>query len=113
MFSRHTEAADATKHEPPTTTPFLIRGEGEVYFHLSLLILYVQQYSMRAHPPEVIHDDPKEQPCSLQRDSPGSPLKTYHIQERRTPKSRMATIPAAPPGKPATIPSRTIPISYR
>src|SRR2546427_2245024 len=83
------------------------------YFRCSLLILYVQQYSLRAYSPEVIVVDPEEQSHPTWRDSPRSTNQTQHIQKRRTTKPRMATLPTTPPGDTASIPSRTIPVRHR
>ena len=40
---------------------FTLSSHAEDYFRCSLLILYVQQYSLRAYSPEVIDVDPEEQ----------------------------------------------------
>src|SRR5712664_2333056 len=85
----------------------------EDYFRCPLLILYVQQYSLRAYSPEVIDVDPEEQPHPTWRDSPRSTIQTHHIQKRRTTKPRMATLPTTPQRNTASIPSRTIPVSHR
>src|SRR6266446_4902222 len=85
----------------------------EDYFHHSLLILYVQQYSLRAYSPEVIVVDPEEQSHPTWRDSPRSTNQTQHIQKRRTTKPRMATLPTPTPRNSAEIPSRTIPVCHR
>src|SRR5229473_4483723 len=85
----------------------------EDYFRCPLLILYVQQYSLRAYSPEVIHVDPEKYSPATWRDSPRSTNQTHHIQKRRTTKPRMATLSATPPGDTASIPSRTIPIRHR
>src|SRR5438132_7225878 len=77
----------------------------EDYFRCSLLILYVQQYSLRAYSPEVIDVDPEEHSPAPRRDRPRSTIQTHHIQERRTTKPRMATLPAPPPGDTAEVPS--------
>src|SRR2546428_2796208 len=69
----------------------LSSSPAEDYFRYSLLILYVQQYSLRAYSPEVIDVGPEEQSHATWRDRPRSALQTHHIQERRTTKSRMAT----------------------
>src|SRR5437588_12381953 len=83
------------------------------YFHRSLLILYVQQYSLRAYSPEVIDVDPEEHSTAYRRDRPRSTLQTQHIQKRRTTKPRMATLPTPTPRNTAEIPSRTIPVHHR
>src|SRR5260370_29713384 len=85
----------------------------EDYFRCSLLILYVQQYSLRAYSPEVIHVDPEKQPHPTWRNSTRSTNQTHHIQKRRTTQPRMATFPTPPPRNTAQIPSRTIPIRHR
>src|SRR6267378_4825717 len=92
------------QHLPPSV---------EDYFRCSLLILYVQQYSLRAYSPEVINVDPEKQSHPTWRDSPRSTNQTDHIQERRTPQPRMATLSTTPPGDTAEIPSRTIPVRHR
>src|SRR5207247_5309597 len=83
------------------------------YFRYSLLILYVQQYTLRAYSPEVIVVDPEEHSPATWRDRPRSTIQTHHIQKRRTTQPRMATIPAPPPRNTAEIHSRTIPIGHR
>src|SRR5437667_12527029 len=83
------------------------------YFRCSLFILYVQQYSLRAYSPEVIDVDPEEYSTASRRDRPRSIIQTQHIQERRTTRPRMATLPAPQPRDTDEIPSRTIPVLNR
>src|SRR5437660_10035203 len=83
------------------------------YFRCSLLILYVQQYSLRAYSPDVIDVYTEEYYTAPRLDRPKSIIQTQHIQERRTTKPRMSTLPAPPPRDTAEIPSRTIPVRHR
>src|SRR5260370_12463169 len=85
----------------------------EDYFRCPLLILYVQQYSLRAYSPEVIDVDPEEYSPATWRNSPRSTNQTHHIQKRRTTKPRMATFPTTPPRNTPQIPTRTIPLRHK
>src|SRR5207302_957498 len=55
----------------------------------------------------------EEYSTAPRRDRPRSIIQTQHIQERRTTRPRMATLPAPPPRDTAETPSRTIPVRHR